>query len=133
LVYSLTFAVYILLSFFLSFSVLCSTSHIPQQDLTWLKKTFFFSLLLHPTSAYRRLFVKTISRLVIMIAVMAPFVPMILLFLTQSSVDSFENENVLTLSEEDPKVHNPADDAVRVLPDLKPRETARDDTQTTGE
>ena len=76
---------------------------------------------------------KTISRLVIMIAVMAPFVPMILLFLTQSSVGSFENENVLTLSEEDPKVHNPADDAVRVLPDLKPRETARDDTQTTGE
>lgn len=59
---------------------------------------------------------KTISRLVIMIAVMAPFVPMILLFLTQSSVGSFENENVLTLSEEeeDPKVHNPADDAVRV-------------------
>jgi hypothetical protein len=52
--------------------------------------------------------------------VMAPFVPMILLFLTQSSVGSFENENVLTLSEEeeDPKVHNPADDAVRVLPDL---------------
>ena len=60
-----------------------------------------------------------------MIAVMAPFVPMILLFLTQS-VGSFENENVLTLSEEeeDPKVHNPADDAVRVLPDLTERNSA---------